>query len=312
MTALVTPTWPKVVVGFNASDEARDALRLGSQLAEAAGAELHVAVVLPRGRLAFEEAIAGGQLAEQLDEQLYEAAARQLGGADFAPAHLDGGLSGRSAARALYEYARDERAGLIVVGSTHRGTLGRVFPGSVGESLLRGAPCSVAIAPRGFSHGEHPAIGVIGVAYDGSAEAMLALAEAERLALVFGAQLRVITVVPVFEAIDIEAAQVEELREELRREYRGVLETGAEALGDEIKVEPVLEEGDPAKIVASHGVELDLLVIGSRGYGPIRSALLGAISAEVMRTAPCPVLVTPRGGGAAESPEGAWAAAANA
>lgn len=294
----MAPKWEKVVVGFDASDESRDALRLGKQLAEAEGAELHVAVVLPRGRAPFEEAIVRGGISQQLDEQLYEAATRELEGSSFTSARLDGGLSGRSAARALYEYARDEAASVIVVGSTHRGKVGRVLPGSVSESLLRGAPCSVAIAPRGFARAEHPAVGLIGIGYDGSAEAMLALAEAERLARAFGAQLRVITVVPAVAAIDIEAVQLDEHREPLTREYRRVLERGVEALGDELTAEPALEEGDPAKVLADQGGELDLLVMGSRGYGPVRSALLGAISAEVTRTASCPVLVTPRGSAA--------------
>lgn len=64
----MAPKWEKVVVGFDASDESRDALRLGMQLAEAEGAELHVAVVLPRGRAPFEEAIVRGGISQQLDE----------------------------------------------------------------------------------------------------------------------------------------------------------------------------------------------------------------------------------------------------
>ena len=43
---------------------------------------------------------------------------------------------------------------------------------------------------------------------------------------------------------------------------------------------------------------LDLLVIGSRGYGPVRRTLLGGVSAEVTRTSACPVLVVPRGAAA--------------
>ncbi|MGZ5308049.1 MAG: hypothetical protein ACXWES_00800, partial [Solirubrobacterales bacterium] len=94
-----------MIIGFDGRDESRDALRLGKELAAATGAELQVAIVLPRGRIPFEEAIAGGPLAEQLDSQFYEEAARELEGTDFTRASLDGGLSGRSAARALYEYA---------------------------------------------------------------------------------------------------------------------------------------------------------------------------------------------------------------
>ena len=43
---------------------------------------------------------------------------------------------------------------------------------------------------------------------------------------------------------------------------------------------------------------LDLLVIGSRGYGPLGRTLLGGVSAEMMRTSPGPVLVVPRGAAA--------------
>lgn len=283
-----------VVIGFDAGEESRDALSLGKALAEAEGAALQVAIVLPRGKLPFEEAIAGGGVAEQLDEQLFESAARELGGAEFTPVRLDGGLAGRSAARALYEHAGDQGVDLIVVGSSHRGVLGRVLPGSVGESLLRGAPCAVAIAPRGYAR-EHHEIGLIGVAYDGSEEAKLALAEAKRLARAHGADMRVITVVPVLAALAPRADLAARVATALRREYRRFSQEAIAAVGDETSAESVLIEGDPGAVLAEQGDGLDLLVVGSRGYGPIRSALLGAVSAEVIRRAPCPVLVATRG-----------------
>jgi nucleotide-binding universal stress UspA family protein len=59
-------------------------------------------------------------------------------------------------------------------------------------------------------------------------------------------------------------------------------------------VETLLKHGDPAATLEAQGVEVDLLVIGSRGYGPFRRALLGGVAAEVMRSAPCPVIVVPR------------------
>ena len=49
----------KVIVGFDASEQSDDALVLGQILAQVYAAELHVAVVLPRTRIPFEEAIAG-------------------------------------------------------------------------------------------------------------------------------------------------------------------------------------------------------------------------------------------------------------
>jgi nucleotide-binding universal stress UspA family protein len=283
----------KIVVGFDAGVESDDALALGHALAEPDRAQLHVAIVLPRAPVPFEEAIAGGQLSEQLDRELYASATRQLGGSESVRANLDGARAGRSAARALYEYAEEREADLIVVGSSHRGKLGRALIGSVAESLLRGAPCAVAVAPRGFARREHHGFDLIGVAYDGSPEADLALQEAELLSHSLEARLRLIAVVPPTSAI---GPQVDELeRRVLRRAYRGILEWGASKLAEGAQQETVLVEGDPAKILADQGSQLDLLVLGSRGYGAIRGALLGAVSSGVIRTASCPVLVTPRG-----------------
>ena len=53
--------------------------------------------------------------------------------------------------------------------------------------------------------------------------------------------------------------------------------------------------GDPATELAYAGNDLDLLVTGSRGYGPVRRLMLGSTSARLVREAPCPVLVLTRG-----------------
>jgi nucleotide-binding universal stress UspA family protein len=52
---------------------------------------------------------------------------------------------------------------------------------------------------------------------------------------------------------------------------------------------------DELSVVGERGV--DLLVCGSRGYGPVRRVLLGTVSAALVRQASLPVLVVPRGGG---------------
>ena len=94
--------------------------------------------------------------------------------------------------RALTETAEREHADLVVVGSSHRGKVGRVLPGTTAERLLHGAPCAVAVAPRGYARDD---IRHIGVAYEGSPEAEAALRAAEALALELGAALTVYCVV---------------------------------------------------------------------------------------------------------------------
>lgn len=60
------------------------------------------------------------------------------------------------------------------------------------------------------------------------------------------------------------------------------------------KAEGVLRRGDAAKVLEQASQEADLLVIGSRGYGPSRAVLLGSVSQYVLRNAACPVVVCPR------------------
>ena len=82
----------------------------------------------------------------------------------------------------------EEGADAIVLGSTHRGPLGRVLVGSVAERLLTGAPCGIVVAPRGYGEGDPAGLPrVIAVGFDGSPESRRALAQASELAQACGA-----------------------------------------------------------------------------------------------------------------------------
>jgi len=87
------------------------------------------------------------------------------------------------------------RADLVVVGSSHHGPVGRVLLGSVGERLLSGARCAVAIAPRGHAARSSREIRLIAVAFDGSAEAFLALRAGHELATLTRAALHAVMVI---------------------------------------------------------------------------------------------------------------------
>jgi nucleotide-binding universal stress UspA family protein len=60
-----------------------------------------------------------------------------------------------------------------------------------------------------------------------------------------------------------------------------------------VEVDAFLE--DPADVLIRVSAHLDLLVCGSRGYGPLRAVLLGGVTHRVTSAAHCPVLVLPRG-----------------
>jgi nucleotide-binding universal stress UspA family protein len=72
----------------------------------------------------------------------------------------------------------------------------------------------------------------------------------------------------------------------------------ADDLGASVQTITVEEgDGEPAAVLAERSRDLDLLVVGSRGYGPVRQVLIGGVSAELMRRAACPVLIVPRSAG---------------
>jgi len=54
--------------------------------------------------------------------------------------------------------------------------------------------------------------------------------------------------------------------------------------------------GDPVDALASASSQPGtLMVLGSRGYGPLRLVLLGSVATSLVGSAPCPLIVTPRG-----------------
>jgi len=68
-------------------------------------------------------------------------------------------------------------------------------------------------------------------------------------------------------------------------------------LEPELRALPVIEKGDPVqKLLDAAEMGVDLLVLGSRGFGPMLRLLIGSVSSRVIRGAPCPVLVVPRPG----------------
>ena len=90
---------------------------------------------------------------------------------------------------------------------------------------------------------------------------------------------------------------VDVLRVEIEQAVRESLESAAHDLP--IAATTALREGDPADELAEHSAQLDLLLTGSRGYGPLRSVITGGVSGRVIRSARCPVVVVPRGAEAA-------------
>ena len=208
-------------------------------------------------------------------------------------------IADASPARALHRLAHDLHAALVVIGSTHRGPVGRVLAGTTADRLLHGSPCPVAIAPHGFAAGEPRAIETIGVGYDGSEEAQGAVNAALTTAGRFGARLRVVRVFDAAQvgtpALMAGGGYMALHKETSRRSQREDLDRLVAALPEDVAAEAVFLSGSPGRELVAQSESVDVLFAGSRGYGPVRSVLLGTVSHALVCGAACPVMVLPRG-----------------
>jgi nucleotide-binding universal stress UspA family protein len=281
--------WETIVIGYDGSEEGADALALAHVLAAEQSVRLLAASVAPLPRLARDRA--------SLSERLEEAAREPLVALEDDEVETRA-LVAASPARGLFELAESEQPDLLVVGSSRHGGLSAVLAGSVGQALLHGTPCPVAVAPRGYRNTGADKLRVIGVGYDGSAESEAALDGAIELGLAAEATLRVMTVVPSAIGPDRTDGSGRISREPTRRDVmQQELHAAVDRCPSELRALPEALTGNPyGQLMAAIERGLDLLVVGSRGYGPVKGVMLGSVSEELVRHAPCPVLVFPRGG----------------
>jgi nucleotide-binding universal stress UspA family protein len=190
-----------------------------------------------------------------------------------------------SVGRGLHELAERAGADLLVVGSSHRGFAGRVLVGDDTRASLNGSPCAIAVAPVGYAR-DLGRITQVGVGYDGSAESKAALGVARTIADHYNATLRALWVVSIPAAtwIGSAAGALDELADAARAE-----------LGQLDGVETEARIGIAGEELAAFGERVDLLVVGSRGYGPLKRLMLGSTSEHLSAHARSPLLVLPRG-----------------
>lgn len=277
----------RVLVGFDGSDGGRDALELTRVMAEATGARVLVVAVIPYGPLPVPYEMLDEEEAETA-QPLFEDARERLGEIEVETRAFGGG----SPAGVINDLAEKESVDSIVVGSPHRGAVGRVVIGSVADGLLHGAPCEVMVAPRGFAAEQHGPFRTIAVAYDDTPESKAALERAEEIALACRATLMIYTV----SAPPAVVPGATGYTPAIPPEASSIVTRTVKAVDERIAATGRALGGVPGAAIVEACEELgaDLLVAGSRGYGPVMRVLLGSVSTQLAHKAPCPVLVVPR------------------
>jgi nucleotide-binding universal stress UspA family protein len=289
----------KIIVGVDESERSKDAVALAARLARGSDAELELVTAYRYEDVPTRGTATG--YGQYLREDARAALGRAAAGLPEGTRMQTRAIPALSPARAIQEMAVEEAAALIVIGSSHVGALGRVLAGTTAERLLHGAPCPVAVAPLGYGDAAGDDIATIAVGYDGSPEAEAALAAAVVLARALGARLRVVEVLdvmmmgtPALMSGPGYVTQPDDLEDRARVRLRDKVA----ALPDDVAAEPRVLMGSPEAELARQSEDADLVVVGSRGYGPHRAVLLGSVSGRLVREAACPVIVVPRGNAA--------------
>ena len=287
-----------IAVGVDDNPEAFDAMVLATTLARVTAADVILATVYPDLPARLLQKLGRGRTQT-------EALLRKLN-AFMAPEARAVVEADWSVPHALARVVSREHPDLLVLGSSRHALEGRVRIGMHTRQLLGEAKCSLAVAPRGLSPEGQGRLTVIGTGYDGTPEAEQAIRQAGSLARAADARLRVRAVVddrlpyvgwspvrPYIQGMwdDVIAPEIESLRQAAQRE--------ASATGADFTVE--VRSGAPVDELIALSDDVDLLVIGSRRWGPAVRVLLGSTGEELMHNARCSMMVVPR---PAESADG--------
>ncbi|UBU08764.1 universal stress protein [Nonomuraea gerenzanensis] len=269
-----------VVVGFDGSLAAREALRWGGAEAAGRGVPLTVCHAWDRPHRERPGEVLPLELVRRPAQRLVKAAAAWAG--RHHPGVPVNTLIGRGSPSALLTDLSAD-AELIVVGSREHGERRGLTVGSVSGHVASRARCPVIVM-----HGDPVARGArdVLVGFDGSPEATGALGFAAVEAYLLETRLQVLI------------AQRE------RGGARDVAELGVQAQGSawndlvsRQRAFPGLEAGVEVVDEPARGALLEaarkacLLVVGARGLGEARGLLLGSVSQAMVHHAPCPVAV---------------------
>jgi nucleotide-binding universal stress UspA family protein len=133
---------------------------------------------------------------------------------------------------------------------------------------------------------------------DGSSHVERALGEAIDMARQNQGSLTLVTVMPELTTWALgsgftPAVDYQSLHDDLEREYRQMLEAAQAKVPPEVPSRALLLEGRPGQAIVGEAKSggHDLVAMGSRGRGELRSMVLGSVSEEVLHASPVPVLV---------------------
>lgn len=300
-----------ILAGVDDAPTGRDAAALACALAGPADTVLLVDVhhdpLLPPHEAMRDEPTADERFAA-LAREIARAAAGGAGAetasprSAAAPRMRTATVTARSRARALLTLAEREQASIVALGSSRRCQEDLAFAGRTARQVLHGAPHAVALAARGLAERGCQLRRIV-VGIDGSPEGRAALAAARRLARETAADAAQVHVVAIADdTLPIARTPVGAVSQltrwdELVARARALAERLiAEATASDPALTGEVRTGGPPEELAAVVAErqADLLVVGSRHWGPAAAIAIGGTAEELLRGCPCSLLLVPR------------------
>ncbi|GLY42725.1 universal stress protein [Amycolatopsis sp. NBRC 101858] len=289
-----------VVVGFDASDESTAATTWAAREAEARGRPLVVVRAFewqwPPMPVPTPAAVSvlpddGGQVRSAVQAQLDRGVAeirRANPGVDVGAVVTDG-----HPALALATVADEIDAELVVIGASGAGAVERALLGSTASELVR-TTHRPAVVVRGTARRSAAERVVVGI--DGTPTSRRAMGFALDFAARHGYRVGVVhawtdsLLDPVLEPVLSGPGGEGGLRATADALVSSQLADWRDRY-PEVPVDRLEPEGRPADVLLAQAEDAALLVVGSHGRGPVRRAVLGSVSHQVLQRAGCPVAV---------------------
>lgn len=275
---------------------AEDAFAQAAKLARSTGARLHVVSVVSNERDANGNPLGflplgDNELEAMLDIEPIHSNDPALGEIDVVTAQLES----PTVWKPLLEYVAEQDIDLIVMGTHGRRGLDRFVMGSVTELIVRRAPCPVlTVRPETAAPGAATDKPSIVVPIDFSPSSRVALEFAVQFGEIVDASLWLVHVVehiamPSFYSVETVPMTVPDL---IGRARRALDRMAAESIRSGMRFAcTVLTGHAPSDITAfTSEVGASMIVMATHGLTGVQRWLLGSVTEQVLRTAPCPVM----------------------
>jgi len=290
----------KIICATDFSDISNQAIPYGAALANEFGAKLYVCHIIDLSSVAiygeFQLDPVGLQsrIKKDAQDQLEEMLGNQA--ANWEPLITVG-----QTADEICRLVEENDVDLVITATRGRSGIKRLILGSVTERLMRTLPCPLLVVqgpekPSLISWDKEIRLKKILVGCDFSADSALAFQNALSLAQEFQSELHLMHVLetPAYQEL---AKPSNQLSGEIQDDLQDLLikklqEMVPEEARNWCVPQTVLKDGRPYEELAKYAEsnEIDLIVLGIRGHGLVKTMFLGSTTDRVVRHSPCPVL----------------------